>query len=429
MASTSSRLKCVLRGCIVFVVASLLPVAAASQKLEAEAIFDDVWTKTRDNLCDPELSSRHFTERNYARLKESLRATTDIASLADTVNRFLGGLGVSHTRLVTADDLEFYLYGATWSPRELDTLEVSHIGIQWVRHAGEYVVTGTLEGYPAERAGLVRGDVILTAGGQPFRPLRSFRDGSRCSLVVRRGSHTFETEVGPVYESPHRSVLSAMCNSMRTVDRGGLRVGYIHVWSLLSPLIREEFARLVRDSLATTQGLVLDLRGGIGGAWAEFLDPFFPDRRGYPVVTVTNRSGPVRMPRPDSLAPHACYSGPMVVIVDEGTRSGKEVLAFQFKKSKRARLVGTTTAGAVRGAAFFAKPAEGYILAVALTALRLDGEDLEGRGVTPDVRVERPLERPAKGDPQLERALEEIDRLCADLGARPAPGKGRGSQR
>jgi hypothetical protein len=31
--------------------------------------------------------------------------------------------------------------------------------------------------------------------------------------------------------------------------------------------------------------------------------------------------------------------------------------------------------------------------------------------VTPDVRVERPLETPAAGDPQLDRAFEEIKLL------------------
>jgi carboxyl-terminal processing protease len=126
------------------------------------------------------------------------------------------------------------------------------------------------------------------------------------------------------------------------------------------------------------------------------------------VVTATNRSGPVRLPPPDSVQAHAFYPGPMVVLVDEGTRSGKEALAFQFKKSGRARLVGTTTAGAFRGAQFYADREEGYILAVALTAVKLDGVDLEGVGVSPDVRVERSLDVPGSGDPQLERALEEI---------------------
>ena len=120
--------------CLILIASALLlPAATASHDFNAGAIFERVWVDTRDHLCDAELSSRAFTEANHARLEESLRTIPDVSTLADTFNRFIDGLHISHTRLVTADDLEFYVYGSSWSPRRLDTLEVSHIGIQWAR--------------------------------------------------------------------------------------------------------------------------------------------------------------------------------------------------------------------------------------------------------------------------------------------------------
>jgi carboxyl-terminal processing protease len=388
------------------VLAATLLGAARSPAFDASATLDRVWADARDHLFDSALAERFFGEEDRLRSKESWRSAPDVAALADSVNRYFDHVPVSHLHMVTADDLEFYVYGSTWSPRRLDTLEVPHIGIQWARRDDAYVIRGTLEGYPAESAGLRRGDVIVSAGGRPFHPIRSFAGGGAQVLTVRRGLHDLVVRIQPVREAPIRSLLEAMRNSTRRIDVGPHHVGYIHLWTCLSPLIEEEFARLVRDSLGTCDGIILDLRDGIGGGWTGFLDPFFPDRRGYAEATVRGRSGRVLTVRPDSLAPHPFFAGPMVALINEGTRSGKEAIAFEMKQSKRARLVGVTTTGAFRGGQFY--PGPGYILMVPLNHLLLGGQDLEGRGVVPDVESSFPLEAHAPGDPQLERGLVEM---------------------
>jgi len=394
-------------------VAIALLAAAEAHAFDAGATLDSVWSATRATLFDTTLVARYFNEEDHLRLREHLRSVPDVSTLADSINRYYEQLHVSHTRMVTADDLEFYLYGSAWSPFNLDTLQVPHIGIQWARQGNSYVIRNLLEGYPAQRAGLRRGDIIVSANGRPFHPLRSFGDGNVQLLTVRRGLRNVAIQVQPIRESPMRSLFEAMRSSVRQIEVGTHRVGYIHLWTCLNPLIQQEFARLVRDSLGTADGIVLDLRDGVGGGWESFLDPFFPDRSGYAAMTVTSRAlGPtflkptlVRFPWID---PHPCFSGPMVVLINEGTRSGKEGIAYQMKKSKRARLVGVTTAGAFRGGMFHLGRDEGYILIVAWSHLLLDGEDLEGHGVTPDVEVRFPLESHASGDPQMDRALAEI---------------------
>jgi carboxyl-terminal processing protease len=390
------------------VLVTTLLAATETRAFDAASTFDRVWADARDHLYDGGLAQRYFDEENRSRLRERWRLAPDVTTLADSINRFLDQIHVSHLHMFTADDLEFYVYGSTWSPRQLDTLQVPHIGIQWARRDNSYVIRGVFEGYPAERAGLRRGDVIVSAGGHAFHPLRSFANGEPRMLTVRRGLHDLAVLVQPIREAPTRSMLQAMRSSTRRFEVGSHRVGYIHLWTCLSPLIEEEFARLVRDSLGTTDGIVLDLRDGIGGAWFGFLDPFFPDRRGYAAGTVTGRSGQVRVVRPDSLAPHPFFAGPMVVLINEGTRSGKEAIAFQMKESKRARLVGATTAGAFRGGQFYAGHDGDYVLVVPLNYLQLGGQDLEGRGVTPDVETSFPLDSHAPGDPQLERGLVEM---------------------
>jgi len=98
-----------------------------------------------------------------------------------------------------------------------------------------------------------------------------------------------------------------------------------------------------------------------------------------------------------------------VLLIDEGTTSGKEVFAHAFQRLARGPVVGTRSAGAVLGGSAFLM-ADGSLLYLAVLDVRVDGERLEGRGVTPEVEV--PLRRPyaAGHDPQKERALEVLRR-------------------
>jgi carboxyl-terminal processing protease len=91
--------------------------------------------------------------------------------------------------------------------------------------------------------------------------------------------------------------------------------------------------------------------------------------------------------------------------VNEGTRSGKEVLAYGMKSRGYGEVVGVRTAGAVRaGRAFILS--DNSLLLLAVADVLVDGRRLEGEGVTPTVDVPMPLEYSAGRDPQLERALE-----------------------
>jgi carboxyl-terminal processing protease len=93
------------------------------------------------------------------------------------------------------------------------------------------------------------------------------------------------------------------------------------------------------------------------------------------------------------------------VLVDHGTRSGKEILAHAFKTSKRAVLVGERTAGAVVGGRPYVL-SDGSLLLIAVQDVQVDGVRLEGVGVEPDVEVKWDIRFAAGDDPQLKRALE-----------------------
>jgi carboxyl-terminal processing protease len=151
---------------------------------------------------------------------------------------------------------------------------------------------------------------------------------------------------------------------------------------------------------------VLDFRGGWGGCDPSFLDLFNP---ATPTLTQIDREG-----RSSIFA--TSWKKPLVLLVDGGSRSGKEAVASALQRHHLATLVGERTAGAVVAGRPFLL-ADGSLLYLAASDIRVDGERLEGRGVEPDIPV--PAELPfAEGrDPQLDRALAE----AAEAAARRKP--------
>ncbi|MGQ9424367.1 S41 family peptidase [Gilvimarinus sp. F26214L] len=124
-----------------------------------------------------------------------------------------------------------------------------------------------------------------------------------------------------------------------------------------------------------------------------------------------DRQGETEYMKPEQKTNDSYYSGPLVVLINGGVRSGKEALAYQFKKTARATLVGTTTAGAfVGGLGGFANEDRGLILYLAVFGMFLDDREIEGKGISPDIEV-----APDHGhhdDPQLERAILEVIRVA-----------------
>jgi carboxyl-terminal processing protease len=185
--------------------------------------------------------------------------------------------------------------------------------------------------------------------------------------------------------------------SARAIEHGGRKLGYVRIWSYARFRYQEALTEeLSEGRLKDAEGLVLDLRGGWGGAQPEYADLFLG---GAPIMTFTNRKG-------ETGFASFRWRRPFVVLVDQGTRSGKEVLAFGFQR-RGIRLIGTRTAGALlAGRGYLLSDASLLILAVLDVAV--EGERLEGKGVTPDVEVGFHLPYAAGADPQLEAALVEL---------------------
>ena len=224
------------------------------------SIFNDVWQTVRDRFYDP-----HFNGLDWSAVSERYRAVAAQATsderLAVVINDMLSELHASHTRYYSSDEPEYYqlagIFAGALRRRGLDRAfpggRISYPGIGILSRtnaSGGSMITGVIEGTPAEKADLLAGDEIVGADGAPFEPVRSFRDkvGKQVVLTLRRGGTVLQASVTPVDIEPNRMFLDGMRASARLLQANFRRIGYVHVWSYAGYAYQEALERLLKTN-------------------------------------------------------------------------------------------------------------------------------------------------------------------------------------
>jgi carboxyl-terminal processing protease len=201
---------------------------------------------------------------------------------------------------------------------------------------------------PAEQAGVREGDVIVRIDGRstvhmPTREAnRRIRgvEGSTVTLTVERAGQ-------PVQIPIDRAEIVVPNVESRVLEGG---VGYVRISHMSQRTVHNLLAELGRleGRGALSKGLVLDLRRNTGGSMKESartVDEFVD--AGLLLRTAGHDGGAVRnlQARMDASEGGRVPDVPVVVIVDERTASGAEILAGSLLELERAVLIGSRTYG------------------------------------------------------------------------------------
>ena len=182
-------------------------------------------------------------------------------------------------------------------------------------------------------------------------------------------------------------------------------IGYIRFNAWTIPQISKVRAAL--KSMTDAPGIVFDLRGNVGG-----LVVLAGSVAGN-LVTAQTTLGTLKSRQSEQKLfafplPNA-YVGKIVILTDNGSASTSEVFAAALQDAKRARVVGTTTMGAVLASLFDRLPTGALFQYAVSVYLSPNKTLIEARGVKPNVTVQLTRESLlAKRDLQLETAINEI---------------------
>jgi carboxyl-terminal processing protease len=263
------------------------------------------------------------------------------------------------------------------------------IGAEITIKDGMPVVVTAIEDTPAFKAGLKSGDHILKIDGKPTRNMTLIdavrlirgQKGKAVTLTVLREGFTAPRDFQVL-----RDVIKVKSVKYRMLDES---YGYVRLTQFQERTARDlddAMKELQKSAKGQLKGILLDMRNNPGGLLDQAVDVSDKFMKEGLITYIQGR----KQEQNQKFYAHQGedYLGPLVVLVNEGSASGSEIVAGALQDSKRAIIVGTKTFG--KGSVQTILPlSDGS--AVRLTTARYytpSGRSIQADGVSPDIVVE-----------------------------------------
>lgn len=223
----------------------------------------------------------------------------------------------------------------------------SGVGIEFTIRNDTIHVQNVISNGPAERAGIIAGDKIVSVDGKPFvgkivtnqeamRRLKGPKDTKVKIGLLQYGQKKVKYVTVTRAEIPQKSVTATYMLDPNT--------GYIRLKNFGETTYPEMLIALAKLSQEGFSNLVIDLRDNTGGLLSsatQIANEFLPKNK--LIVYTQGRRSARQEYRTDG---HGSYQSiPLVVLINEGSASASEILAGALQDNDRATIIGRRSFG------------------------------------------------------------------------------------
>ncbi|MCO6051243.1 S41 family peptidase [Mesorhizobium sp. RP14(2022)] len=344
-------------------------VAAGSETYKQLAIFGDIFERVRAQYVTP---------------------PDDKSLVENAINGMLTSLDPhsSYMNAEAAADMKVQTKG-----------EFGGLGIEVTMEDELVKVITPIDDTPAAKAGVLAGDFISKINNDEVRGLtlndavEKMRGPVNTSIkltIIRKGADK------PIEVSVKRDIIKVKAVKFRVEND----VGYMKIASFtektqddLDTAIREIKKQVPADKL---KGYVLDLRLNPGGLLdqAVSVSDTFLDRG---EIVSTRGRDPKDVTRFDARQGDEIDGKPVIVLVNGGSASASEIVAGALQDHRRATVVGSQSFGKGSVQTIIPLPENGALRLTTALYYTPSGKSIQGRGISPDIKVDQPLPDELKG--------------------------------
>lgn len=223
----------------------------------------------------------------------------------------------------------------------------SGVGIEFTIRHDTLHVQNVIKNGPAERAGVIAGDMIVKVDDQNFtgktltneeamHRLKGPKDTKVKLGILRNKEKTIRNFVVTRGDIPTKSVTAAYMLNDNT--------GYIRIKNFGENTYPELLIALAKLSQQRFENLTIDLRGNTGGyleSAVQIANEFLP--KGQLIVYTQGRKQARQEYRSDGRGSYQQI--PLVVLIDEGSASASEILAGAIQDNDRGTIIGRRSFG------------------------------------------------------------------------------------